>query len=331
MRKIRWGILSTANIGVAKVIPAMQRGELCEVAAIASRSQATADAAARKLGIPVAYGSYEELLADPSIEAVYNPMPNHLHVPWAIRALEAGKHVLCEKPIALTSAEAETLVEASRRHPHLKAMEAFMYRHHPQWVKARELVQSGAIGELRTINSFFSYFLRDPNNVRNMADIGGGGLMDIGCYNISLSRFIFDAEPRRVCGIVEYDPQFGTDRLASGMLDFGGGTATFTCSTQLTSYQRVNIYGTTGRVEIEIPFNAPPDQPCRMWHQHGSAIDEIIFPICDQYTIQGDLFSRAILEDTAVPTPLSDAVANMRVIEAIVESGRANGWVAIKA
>jgi predicted dehydrogenase len=331
MRKIRWGILSTANIGVAKVIPAMQRGELCEIVAIASRSQATADAAARKLGIPVAYGSYDELLADPSIEAVYNPMPNHLHVPWAIRALEAGKHVLCEKPIALTTAEAETLVEASRRHPQLKAMEAFMYRHHPQWVRARELVQSGAIGELRTINSFFSYFLRDPNNVRNMADIGGGGLMDIGCYNISLSRFIFGAEPRRVCGIVDYDPQFGTDRLASGMLDFGGGTATFTCSTQLTSYQRVNIYGTTGRVEIEIPFNAPPDQPCRMWHQHGSTIDEITFPVCDQYTIQGDLFSRAILEDTAVPTPLGDAVANMRVIEAIVASGRANGWVAIAA
>jgi predicted dehydrogenase len=331
MRKIRWGILSTANIGVAKVIPAMQRGELCEIVAIASRSQEKADAAARKLGIPTAYGSYEELLADPSIEAVYNPMPNHLHVPWAIRALEAGKHVLCEKPIALTSAEAATLLDAAQRYPQLKVMEAFMYRHHPQWVRARDLVQSGAIGELRTIHSFFSYFLDDPTNVRNMADIGGGGLMDIGCYNISLSRFIFGAEPRRVCGIVDYDPQFHTDRLASAMLDFGSGTATFTCSTQLTSYQRVNIYGTAGRVEIEIPFNAPPDRPCRMWHQRGGSIEEISFPVCDQYTIQGDLLSRAILEDTPVPTPLGDALANMRVIEAVVESGRANGWVTIGA
>ena len=327
MRKIRWGILSTANIGVAKVIPAMQRGTHTEIVAIASRDIGKAQAAATKLGIPTAYGSYEELLADPSIEAIYNPTPNHLHVPLSIQAIEAGKHVLCEKPIALSATEAETLVAAAARHPHLKVMEAFMYRHHPQWQKARELVQAGAIGELRTIQSFFSYYLDDPTNVRNMADIGGGGLMDIGCYNISLSRFIFGSEPRRVCGIVEYDPQFQTDRLASAMLDFSSGTATFSCSTRLTNYQRAQIFGTTGRIEIEIPFNAPPDRPCKLWHQHGNTINEISFPICDQYTIQGDLLSQAILNDTPVPTPLSDAVANMRVIEAVVISGRSNGWI----
>jgi predicted dehydrogenase len=327
MSKVRWGVLSTAKIGTEKVLPAMQRGEYCEIAAIASRSLETARAAAARLGIPTAYGSYEELLADPEIDAIYNPMPNHLHVPWSIKALESGKHVLCEKPIALTAAEAQTLADAARQHPRLKVMEAFMYRHHPQWRRARQLVAEGQIGELRTIHSFFSYYNDDPSNIRNMSGIGGGGLMDIGCYNISLSRFIFDAEPGRVCGIVEYDPRFKTDRLASGILDFGVGTATFTCSTQLTSYQRVNIYGTEGRVEIEIPFNAPPDRPCKIWHQRGAEIEEIVFDITDQYTIEGDLFAQAILNDTAVPTPIEDAVANMRVIDAIVSSGEGGTWV----
>jgi predicted dehydrogenase len=327
MRKVRWGILSTANIGLQKVIPAMQRGRLCEVCAIASRDEARARAAAVQLTIPKAYGTYETLLADPEIDAIYNPMPNHLHVPWSIKALEAGKHVLCEKPIALTAAEAQTLVDTGKRFPNLKLMEAFMYRFHPQWQQALELVRTGHIGMLRTIHSFFSYHNVDPTNVRNQAELGGGGLMDIGCYNISLSRFVFGAEPQRVCGIVEYDPVFKTDRLASGIMDFGNGTATFSCSTQLASYQRVNIFGTAGRIEIEIPFNAPTDRTCRMWHYVGEHIREIMLDTCDQYTIQGDLFAKAILEDTPVPTPIEDAVANMRVLEAVIESSRAESWI----
>jgi predicted dehydrogenase len=329
MRKVRWGVISTAAIGMKKVAPAMQRGRYCDIVAIASRDLAKAQAAAKQLGIPKAYGSYEALLADAEVEAVYNPTPNHLHVPLSIQALAAGKHVLCEKPIALTAAEAQTLVEAGQRHPRLKLMEAFMYRHHPQWQLAKRLVREGKIGELRTIHSFFSYYNTDPNNVRNQADIGGGGLMDIGCYNLSLSRFMFDAEPRRVCGIVEYDPTFKTDRLVSGMLDFGRGTATFTCSMQLAPYQRVHIYGTQGRVEIEIPFNAPPDVPCKVWHQHDHTIEEFALDICDQYTIQGDLFSQAILNDTPVPTPIEDAVANMKAIEAVIESARRDTWLTL--
>ena len=325
--KVRWGVLSTANIGTGKVIPAMQLGRYCRVTAIASRDLDRARAVANRLGIPKAYGSYEELLADPEIDAIYNPLPNHLHVAWSIKALEAGKHVLCEKPIALTAAEAQKLLDAARERPQLKVMEAFMYRHHPQWQRARQLVADGRIGELRTIQSFFSYHNPDPANIRNVAEFGGGGLMDIGCYTISLSRFIFGSEPRRVCGIMEYDPQFKTDRLTSGVLDFGRGTLTFTCATQLTPYQRVNIFGTEGRVEIEIPFNAPADRPCRMWHQYGSEIHEIVLDACDQYTIQGDLFSQAVLDDTPVPTPLEDAVANMRVIEALVQSARRGTWV----
>jgi predicted dehydrogenase len=249
-------------------------------------------------------------------------MPNHLHVPWSIKALEAGKHVLCEKPIGLNAADAQRLLDASKKHSKLKVMEGFMYRHHPQWQRAKRLVKENKIGELRTIHSFFSYFNADAGNIRNKSDIGGGGLMDIGCYNISLSRFIFESEPQRVFGVLENDPVFKTDRITSGILDFGNGTSTFTCSTQLTPYQRVNIFGTEGRIEIEIPFNAPPDLPCKMWHQYGDKIEEIEFEVCDQYTIQGDLFSQAVLNDTPVPTPLEDAVANMKVIDAVFESGR---------
>lgn len=320
MRKIRWGILSTARIGTTKVIPAMKLGEYCEVTGIASRKTESALAAARQLGIPKAYGSYEQLLADPDIEAVYIPLPNPLHVPWSIRALEMGKHVLCEKPIGMSVADAEKLLEAAKKHPKRKVMEAFMYRHHPQWQRARQIVVEGEIGELRTIQSFFSYYNTDPNNIRNIADMGGGGLMDIGCYCISISRFLFDDEPERVYGTIAYDPQFGVDCLASGTMVFGSGTSTFTCGTQLNPYQRVNIVGTEGRVEIEIPFNAPPDEPCRMWHQRGSDIEEIMLDVCDQYTIQADAFSRAVLDHTDVPTPLEDAVANMRVLEALKNS-----------
>ncbi len=327
MSKIRWGVLSTAKIGTEKVIPAMQQGQYSTVTAIASRNHSRAVAASRRLGIDKAYGSYEELLADPDIDAIYNPLPNHLHVPWSIKALEAGKHVLCEKPIGLTSEEGQTLVDAGKNYPHLKLMEAFMYRHHPQWQTAKRIVQEGGIGELRTVQTLFSYFNDDPGNIRNMADIGGGGLMDIGCYAISVPRFIFEAEPARVSGLVEFDPTFNVDRLASAMLDFGRGTATFTCSTQIAPYQRVNIVGTTGRVEVEIPFNAPPDRPCKIWHQSGDSIKEIVFDIVDQYTVQGDLFSQAILNDTPVPTPIEDAVANMKVIERVFESAKSGGWV----
>jgi predicted dehydrogenase len=327
MKKIRWGVLSTARIGTETVIPAMQLGEYSRVTAIASRKLEKAQAATKQLGIEKAYGSYEELLADPDIDAVYNPLPNHLHVPWTIKALDAGKHVLCEKPIGLNAAEAQKLLNAARKFPRLKVMEAFMYRHHPQWQWAKQKVSEGKIGELRTIQTFFSYHNIDPDNIRNIADIGGGGLMDIGCYCISLSRFIFGDEPWRVCGIIEEDPNMEVDRLTSGILEFSSGTSTFTCATQLVPYQRVNIFGTKGRIEIEIPFNAPSDRPCKVWYGDGNRIEEVVLDICNQYTIQGDLFSRAVLEDRDVPVPLEDAVANMQVIDALISSARNSSWV----
>jgi len=326
MSKVRFGVISTARIGVDKVIPAMQQGESCEITAIASRDQQKANAAADQLGIGKAYGSYEELLADPDIDAVYNPLPNHLHVPVSIEALQAGKHVLCEKPIGMSASEARQLVDAHKQHPRLKLMEAFMFRHHPQTLRAKEIVAGGGVGQLRTIHSFFSYFNTDASDIRNLPEAGGGGLMDIGCYNISVSRFIFGCQPKRVFGCVDYDPEFGTDRMASAILDFGVGTATFTCSTQLNHYQRVNIYGDTGRVEIEIPFNAPHQRPCKIWHQQGTEVEQIELETCNQYTVQGDLFAQCILNDTPVPTPMQDAIDNMVVIEAIIKSGKSGCW-----
>lgn len=329
-RKIRWGVLSTAKIGVAKVIPAMQRGEFTEVVAIASRSLAKAQAAARDLGIARAHGSYEGLLADPDVDAIYNPLPNDGHVPWSIRALEAGKHVLVEKPVAVTAAEGRQLVEAGARFPGLKLMEAFMYRHHPQWRLAKELVDAGKVGPLRTIQTFFSFFNDDPRNIRHDPSMGGGGLMDIGCYAISLSRWLMGAEPERVSGLVEVHPEWRVDRTASAILDFGArGSATFTCSMAVTPFQVVQIIGERGRVELsEVPFNAPPDRPCFVRYQPSDAPEERIeVATCDQYTIQGDLFARAILDDTPVPTPIADAVRNMEVIEAIRKSGETGRWI----
>ena len=328
--KVKWGVLGVASIATRRVIPGMQKGEWSEIAAIASRELKKAKDAAKKLGIPKAYGSYEELLADAEIEAVYNPLPNHLHVPWSMKAAEAGKHVLCEKPLSLTVAEAKTLL-AVRERCGVKIGEAFMVKTHPQWLRARDLIQKGVIGELRAIVGAFSYFNRDPENVRNKAEWGGGGIMDIGCYPITTSRFIFAEEPIRVAGLVEIDPDFKTDRLASVILEFPSGQAVFTCSTQLVHYQRMQFLGTKGRIEIEIPFNAPNDRPTRIFIDDGrdvlgGGIRTESIPVCDQYTVQGDAFSRAIREGSEVPVPLEDAIANMAVIEAVFRAGESGRW-----
>jgi predicted dehydrogenase len=316
-----------------KVIPAMQKSANCRIVAIASRDLARAEAAAKAQGIPRAHGSYEALLQDPEIEAVYNPLPNHLHVPLSIAAAEAGKHVLCEKPIALSAEEAKLLLAARERTGKL-IQEAFMVRCHPQWLRARELVRSGAIGTLRVVQGSFSYMNRDPANVRNQADIGGGGVYDIGCYPIVGSRFLFEEEPLRVASQIEHDPHFATDRLTSALLQFPTGQALFFCSTQLVPYQRMQILGTDGRIEIEIPFNAPPDRPCRIFVDDGSELGERsarveTFEVVNQYTLQGDLFADAVRNGRALPFPLEDSVKNMRVLDAVFRAGRSGRFEAV--
>jgi predicted dehydrogenase len=332
--KLRWGVLSTANIGLKKVLPGMMKGEHCSVAAIASRNLAKAQAAAAELGIPTAYGSYEELLADPNIDAIYNPLPNHLHVPWTIKAAEAGKHVLCEKPLSLTVEEAKSLL-AVRERTGVKIGEAFMIRSYHQWLRLRELLDENRIGELRSVTGFFSYFNANPDNIRNQMESGGGALMDIGCYLIHASRYAFRQEPARVVSLIERDPQMHIDRLTSAILDFPAGHAIFTCSTQLIPYQRVQFLGTRGRIELEIPFNAPFDRPTRLFIDSsgdltGSGIATETFPACDQYTLQGEAFAKAVFEDTEVPVPVEDAIGNMAVIEAIFNSAASGQWEAVQ-
>jgi predicted dehydrogenase len=330
MPKVRWGVLGVAKIATQKVIPAMQRGEWSDVTAIASRDLEKARSVAARLGIAKAYGSYDELLADPDIDAIYNPLPNDLHVPWTIRAAERGKHVLCEKPIALTADEARQLL-AARDRSGVRIQEAFMVRTHPQWLKVRDLVRGGAIGTLRAMVGVFSFFNRDPANIRNRPASGGGALMDIGCYLINTSRFIFERGPARVSGLIERDPDMGVDRLTSMMLDYGSGHAVGTCSTQMVPFQQIHILGTTGRLELQIPFNAPPDRPCRIVQDSGADLfgggrTAIDIDICNQYTIQGDLFSKAIVSNEAVPLPLEDAVQNMACIDAVVRSAASGRW-----
>jgi predicted dehydrogenase len=314
-KKIKWGILSTASIAVEQVIPALKNSKYCDIQAIASRNSESARNTARQLVIPKSYGSYDELLKDDEIEAVYIPLPNHLHVPWAIKALQAGKHVLVEKPIGLSSKEGQKLLDESHKHPELKIMEAFMYRHHPQWMKVKEMVDNGEIGQLRTIQSSFSFYLDDPDHIVNKKEYGGGSLMDIGCYPISLSRFLFNEEPEKVYAKIDYHPEFETDTFATAIMEFKEGTSSFFSSTLLPDNQQVEIFGTKGRIKFEIPFNPIADKPSRIWLYIDDKKEEIIFESCDQYTIQGDLFSFAILNNNPVPTPLEDAIANMQVIE----------------
>jgi predicted dehydrogenase len=328
--KIRWGVLGAANIAVKKVIPAMQAGDFCEIAAIASRDSEKARRAAADSGIPKFYGSYEELLTDAEIDAVYNPLPNNLHSEWTTRAAEAGKHVLCEKPITLTAREARKLI-AVRDRTGVKIQEAFMVRTHPQWLLVRDLINGGRIGELQVIQGFFSYFNTDAANIRNRTETGGGALLDIGCYCINISRFITGAEPRRASALIERDAASGIDKLTSAILDFPGCQSTFTCATQLAPYQRMNFTGAKGRIEVQIPFNIPTDAGTRIFVDDGSDlsggnIETIEIPAANKFTIQGDLFARAILENTEQAVSLEDSVKNMAVIDAVFRAAESGNW-----
>jgi predicted dehydrogenase len=327
MSTLRWGVLSTAAIG-RKVIPGLQHADRCEVVAIASRDGQRADEMAATFGIPTAHPSYEALLADPSVDAVYIPLPNHLHAEWTIRAAEAGKHVLCEKPMATTVADAERMVAACDR-AGVVLMEAFMYRHHPTWVAATDLVRAGRIGPLLAVQSWFGFYNDDPANIRNIVETGGGALYDIGCYCVNLSRMLFDGEPTRVVGALRRDPDNGTDVLTAGILEFTDGIASFMCSTRAEDDQRVDMYGTEGRISIEIPFNIPPDLPTRITVAAGGdppvapALDVMTFEPYDPYAAEAEAFAAAVLDGASLAAPPADAIANLRVIETIF--GTASG------
>jgi predicted dehydrogenase len=325
MKPVRWGVISTAKIGTEKVIPGMLKSKELEVAAIASRDLATGQAAAKALGIPKAYGSYEELLADPSIEAIYNPLPNHLHVPLTLQAAKAGKHVLCEKPIAITAEESKALMDLPKG---IHIAEAFMVRHHPQWQFVREQVKAGAIGRPQAMQVWFSYKLLDPTNVRNKADIGGGAILDIGCYPIVVSRYVFDAEPKRVVALIDHDPVMKVDRLTSAIADFGDGRQlTFVIGMQTENFQRVQVAGDGGRMEVDIPFNAPQSGPTVVRTQKASGpIETKTFTDLDQYQLQAEAFGRVIRGLEPPVYGAADAVQSMRILDALRRSGKTGAW-----
>ena len=328
--KVKWGILGAAPIAQRRVLPAMRDCVRSGVAAIASRSLEKAEAFAKQFAIPKAYGSYDELLNDPEIEAIYNPLPNHLHVEWSIRAASRGKHLLCEKPLSRTVAEARRLLEARDEYG-VKIGEAFMVRTHPQWLRTEELVRSGRIGKLRSAFGFFGFFNVDPESTRNVPDYGGGALLDVGCYPIKTSRMVFAEEPVRVNCCIERDPSFKTDRLTSAILEFPAGQCIFTVSTQMVYYQKMQFLGTAGRIEVELPFNPPTERPSRILidngrEPYGGGVVEESFPVCNQFAIQADLFSAAIRDDTEVPNPLEDSILNMAVIEALFRSAHSGKW-----
>jgi predicted dehydrogenase len=326
VNKIKWGVLGAAQIAMEKVIPAMQKGQYSEIFAIASRDISKSKKIAEKLKITSAYGSYEELLEDKNIDAVYIPLPNHLHVEWSIKCMEAGKHVLCEKPLALTTEEIKKLIEVRDR-TGMKISEAFMVRSHPQWIKAREMVQNGTLGDLKAIQGFFSYFNRDAGNIRNIQEYGGGSIWDIGCYPINTSRLLFNEEPTRVIALMENDSEFKVDRLSSAILDFPSGQAVFTSATQLAPYQRMTAFGTEKYLEIEIPFNSPMDEPTRLFLNGNETIK---IETCDQYTHQGDNFSLSVINNSEVPVTLEDSLNNTAVINALFESAKSGTWKNVK-
>ncbi len=318
---LRWGVLGTASIATRQVIPALAAADGAVLAAVASRSRDRAAAAATRFGFARAHGSYQELLDDDSVDAVYIPLPNHLHVPWSVKALEAGKHVLCEKPIALTSTDLKPLLAASAAQPHLRVMEAFMYRCHPRWRALEGLVRDGAIGEIGAVSTAFSYFNVDAEDVRNQGAIGGGALLDIGCYGVSVARLLFGGEPAKVSASIHHDERFDTDRLTGILLEFPAGSATVICSTQLAAFQRVTVFGSEGWIDIDQPFNPPADRPTLLVIHRRDGVEERAFPPCNQYVEQADRFAQAVAGGT-LPVPLADSAANTRVLDAVHESVR---------
>lgn len=320
-KRIRWGILSTAGIALTKFIPALKASSLCEVTTIASRDLENANQAALMLYLPKHYGDYDQLLNDPDIDVIYNALPNHLHVEWTIKALQAGKHVLCEKPIGLNAADAQLLLDTTKQFPHLKVMEGFMYKFHPQWQHVKKMIKAGAIGDVQTVNSIFTYNNTDARNIRNIAEAGGGGLLDIGCYCVSFPRFLFDEDPISVIGQMIYDEKTNIDKLTSGMMQFSNGkTSTFTCATQAMPFQQVHILGTKGHINIEIPVNQPPSQPTILHLRKARISETITIAEANQYSLLADAFAKSIIDDTPVPVSLEDAINNMKVLDYIKES-----------
>ena len=325
MKPVVWGVLSVSAHYRERVHTYVVKSPLVDMRAVASRVRDRADAFAREFGIPRSYGSYEQLLADREVEAVYIPLPNHLHAEWVKKCADAGKHVLCEKPFAMNAREAEEAISYAEKKG-VRVMEAFMYRFHPQWQRAREIVKAGELGRVHSIHTIFAYMLTDPTNIRNILSAGGGAIMDIGCYAVSTSRFLLGREPERVVSLVNRDAIFKTDILSSGVLDFGAAQSVFTVGTQTYSWQKVDVIGSGGEMRVHVPFNAYPDTPLQVSVSTAVGEREVRTENADQYQRMFEGFSRAVRGEIPVPTPPQDAINNMKVLDALFRSEKSGTW-----
>lgn len=324
--RLNWGVLGTALIAKAHVIPALLDAERCNLLAIGSRSLASAEDTAEEFGVPRAYGSYDDLLADPDIDCVYIPLPNHLHAEWIMNAADAGKHILCEKPLTLTAAEADS-VAAHCADRGVLVMEAFMYRFHPAWVETKRLLAANTIGTVTDVDIWFSFRSTRPTDYRHDAASGGGALYDVGCYAIDVSRMLLGDEPERVFGTARIDPVSGVDLTFSAVLDYGNSIASFTCSMEQEPLHRVVIHGTDGWLSIADPFNCPPHHETLITigtggdhHPHASAVRSTKVPAANQYGLQATALADAVIAGGLSPGPASESVANMRILERLFDA-----------
>ena len=325
MENVKWGVLGVSTHFIKRIMLPMQKSNKVNLYGIASRNREKARATAKRFGIRKAYSGYEELLSDPEIEAVYLPLPNNLHVVWIKKAADHGKHILCEKPLALNAPEAEEAINYAKSKKVL-IMEAFMYRFHPQWKRAIELVRIGEIGKINFVQCTFTYNNPDPANIRNKPEMGGGSIYDIGCYAVSTARFIMEREPSRVVSIVERDKEFKTDSRVGGMLDFGDAHALFSVGTRTYPYQVVEIFGTSGYIRIKIPFNTFSDVPAEVEVSTKIGFRELLTEPVDHYQLEFEAFSAAVREGRDVPVSPADAVNNLKVMDALFRSGERGTW-----
>jgi predicted dehydrogenase len=325
MEKVKLGVLGVSSHFLKRTLLPLKQSKNVDLYAVASRDAEKSKEAAEKFGIPKNYGSYEDLLKDPDVEVVFIPLPNHLHLEWIKKCADAGKHILCEKPLTMNALEAEEAVNYAASKGVI-LMEAFMYRFQPQWIRAKEICDVGEIGSIVSIQTIFSYNNPDPNNIRNIAEYGGGALMDIGCYAISVPRFILGIEPLRVISLIEKDKKFQTDKHTSALIDFGKTQVVFTVSTQTYPYQKVFIHGSAGNITIQIPFNTFVDVPAVITVQSSVGERNIYFDPADQYGLQFEAFAEALRKNNPAPISPGDAVNNMKVIDAVFKSAESGDW-----
>ncbi|WP_105617520.1 Gfo/Idh/MocA family protein [Vallitalea okinawensis] len=324
--KMKIGVLGVSGHFFLRCCLPLQHSNQIEVYAIASRNKEKAKKASKEWNIPVFYDSYDQLLQDKKIEAVYIPLPNHMHAEWIKKCADAGKHIICEKPLALDADEAK-VVAAYVKERNVKLMEAFMYRFHPKWNRAKEIVKTGGIGRVTAIHSIFTYNNKDSKNIRNIKAYGGGALYDIGCYAISTARYLLDEEPRKVIALAEEDQEFSTDVLTSGILDFGTARCLFTVGTQTSNQQEVTIYGTGGKITVTIPFNDFPDVKGNIIVETGLGKRKVEFDPVDQYRLEFEAFASAIKNDSNVPITPEESIKNIHVMDAVRESYETGKWI----